>query len=110
VALKEIRYNPATFTFLSVVSFALKNSHTQKMFLRINSTGRYTHHKQVNLEYYYTEKDIAKSKSSCLSYSAVVSLLLESILSKISDMKQICLILSCPLYRVHRSISSAHTI
>jgi hypothetical protein len=56
---------------------------------------------------------IAKSKSSRLSYSEVVSLPLKSILSKISrhknlDMMQICQNLWCPLFRVHRNISSGH--
>jgi hypothetical protein len=51
---------------------------------------------------------IAESKSLRLSYSEVVSLPLESILSKYLDMKQICQILWCPLFRVHRDISSGH--
>jgi hypothetical protein len=57
------------------------------MLLHNESTGRYTHHKQVKLVCYYIEKErkltIANSKSSRLSYSVVVSLSLESILSKI---------------------------
>ena len=57
------------------------------MLLRIESTGRYTPHKQVKV-YVTTHRKgkltIVKSKSSRLSYSEVVSLPLESILSKIS--------------------------
>ena len=48
---------------------------------------RYTHHKQAKVVCYYIEKEswrFAKWKSSRLSYSEVVSLPLESILSKIS--------------------------
>jgi hypothetical protein len=51
---------------------------------------------------------IAKSKSSPLSYSEVVSLPLESILSKISRYEADCQILWCSLFRVHRDISSGH--
>jgi hypothetical protein len=41
--LKEIRYKPATSTFLSVVGLALKSSHTQNMLLHIElkATGTY---------------------------------------------------------------------
>jgi hypothetical protein len=43
----DIRYNPATSTFLSVVCLAFKSSHMQNMLLRIESTGIYIHHKQL---------------------------------------------------------------
>jgi hypothetical protein len=87
MTLNEIHYNPATSTYLSVVCLVLKNPHTQNMLLHIESTGRYTHYKQVKVVHNYIGKEswrFAKSKSSCLSYSVVVSLPLESILSKIS--------------------------
>jgi hypothetical protein len=57
VTLNEIRYNHATSTFLSVVSLILKSRHPQNMFLRIESSGRYAHHRQVKVVYYYKEKE-----------------------------------------------------
>jgi hypothetical protein len=57
MTLKRIYYNPVTSTFLSAVYIALKSSHKQNMLLRIESTDRYTHHKQVKVEYYYIEKE-----------------------------------------------------
>ena len=57
MTLNEIRYNPAASTFLLVVGLALKSPHTHSMFLRIESTGRYTHHKQVIVVYYYIERE-----------------------------------------------------
>jgi hypothetical protein len=51
---------------------------------------------------------IAKLKSSRLSYSEVVSLPLESILTKISRYEADFQILWRPLFRVHRDISSVH--
>jgi hypothetical protein len=39
MTLNEIRYNPPTSTFLSVVDLTLKSSHTQHMLLRIKSSG-----------------------------------------------------------------------
>jgi hypothetical protein len=56
MTLNEIRYNPATSNVLSVVGLVLKSSHTQNMLLQIESTGRYSHHKQVKVVYYYIEK------------------------------------------------------
>jgi hypothetical protein len=44
MTLNEIRYNPATSTFLSVFDIALRSSHTQNMLLCITSTERYTLH------------------------------------------------------------------
>ena len=84
MTLSEIHYNPATSTFWLVVGLALKSPHTHDMLLRIESTERHTHHKQMIVVHYYIEKlgklMIAKSKSSRLSYNVVVSLPLESIL------------------------------
>jgi hypothetical protein len=57
MTLNEIRFNPATSTFLSVVGVALKSFHTQNMLLRIELTGRYTHHKQVKVVHCYIEKE-----------------------------------------------------
>jgi hypothetical protein len=57
MTLNEICYNPATSTLLSAVGLALKNSRTQNMLLRIESTKRYTLHKQVTVVYYYIEKE-----------------------------------------------------
>jgi hypothetical protein len=51
MTLNEIHYKTATSTFLSAVCFALKSSHMQNMFLSIESTGRYTHRKQVKVVY-----------------------------------------------------------
>jgi hypothetical protein len=45
---------PCKANYLSGVGLALKISHTQNILLRIESTGRYVHHKQVDVEYYYT--------------------------------------------------------
>ena len=53
----EIRYNPATSTFLLVVGLALKSPHTHGMLYRIESTERHTHHKQVIVVHYYIEKE-----------------------------------------------------
>ena len=53
ITLNDIRYNPATSTLWLVVGLALKSPHTHSMLLRIESTGRYTHHKQVIVVYYY---------------------------------------------------------
>jgi hypothetical protein len=53
--------------------------------LVIESAGTYTQHKQVKVALHRKGKlTIAKSKSPRLSYSEVISLPLESILSKIS--------------------------
>ena len=57
MTLNEIRYNPAASTFLLEVGLALKSPHTHSMLLRIESTGRYTHHKQVIMVYYYIERE-----------------------------------------------------
>jgi hypothetical protein len=54
---RKICYNPATSTFLLVVGLDLKSSHTQGMLLHIESTWGYTHHKQVEVVYYYKEKE-----------------------------------------------------
>jgi hypothetical protein len=63
----------------------LKSPHTQNMLLRIESTGGHTHHKQVKVVCYYIEKESWKLPSQNHHvYSEVVSLPLESILSKIS--------------------------
>ena len=51
MTLNEIRYNPAASTFLLVVGLALKSPHTHSMLLRIESSGRYTHHKHVIMVY-----------------------------------------------------------
>jgi hypothetical protein len=69
MALNEIRYNPAT------VFLVLKSIHTQSMLFRIESTRRYTHHKQVKVVLLDRKGKltIAKSKPSRLSYSVVVS-------------------------------------
>jgi hypothetical protein len=66
VILNEIHYNLATSTFVSSLPH-FESPHAQNRLLRIESTGRYTHHKQVKMVYHYIEK--AKSKSSRLSYS-----------------------------------------
>jgi hypothetical protein len=84
MTLNEIHYNLIKSTFLQVVSLALKILHTQNMLLRIESTGRAGEsgmllHRKGKLA-------ISKSKSLRLSYSEVVSLPLESILSKISKL------------------------
>jgi hypothetical protein len=49
MTLKEIRYNPATSTFLLVVGLASKSFHTENILFHIESTGGYTcrHNKQV---------------------------------------------------------------
>jgi hypothetical protein len=47
MTLNKIRYNHETSTYLLEVCFVLKIPHTQNMFLNIESTGGYTHHKQV---------------------------------------------------------------
>ena len=57
MTLNDIRYNPATSTCLLVVDFALKSPHTHDMLLRIESTERHTHHKQVIMVHYYIEKE-----------------------------------------------------
>ena len=57
MTLNEIRYNPATSTFWLVVGLALKSPHMHSMLLRIESTGIYTHHKQVIVVRYYIEKE-----------------------------------------------------
>jgi hypothetical protein len=62
MTVNEILYNPATSTFLSVVHLALKRPHTQKLLLRIELTGIYTHHKQVKVVYNYIEKESCKVK------------------------------------------------
>jgi hypothetical protein len=51
--------NPATSTFLSVVSLPLKSSDTQGMLLRFESTGKYAYaiSKQVKVVYYYKVKE-----------------------------------------------------
>jgi hypothetical protein len=77
MTLNEIRYNPATSTFLSVVGLSLKSFCTQKWCVSIEPTGRYTQYKQVKVVYYYIEKEqmtIGKLKSWSLSYNVVVSL------------------------------------
>jgi hypothetical protein len=56
----EIHYNPATSTFTTfLVCLVLKSLHTdtQNMLLRIESSGRYTHHKQAKVIHYYIEKE-----------------------------------------------------
>ena len=83
MTLNENRYNPAASTFLLVVGLALKSPHMHSMLWRIESTGRYTHHKQVIVVYYIVlhrkgKLTIAKLKSSRLSYNVVVSLPFES--------------------------------
>jgi hypothetical protein len=57
MTLNEIRHNLGTLASLSVACLDLKNDHTQNMLLRIESTGRYTHNKQVKVVYSYTEKE-----------------------------------------------------
>jgi hypothetical protein len=58
MALNENHCNPATSTYLSEVCLVLKSPHTQNMLLRIESSGRYTHLKQVKVAiYYYIEKE-----------------------------------------------------
>ena len=57
MTLNEIRYNPASSIFWLVVGLALKNHHTHDMPLRIESTDRHTHHKQVIVVHYYIEKE-----------------------------------------------------
>jgi hypothetical protein len=83
MTMNDIHYNPATTTYLSVVCFVLKSPHTQNMRMRIESTGRYTHYKHIRMVYYCVRMEaltFAKSKFSRLSYSVVVSQLLESII------------------------------
>jgi hypothetical protein len=53
----KIHYNPAALTFLTVICLVLKSQHMQNMLLRIESTGRCKHHKQVKVEYYYVKKE-----------------------------------------------------
>jgi hypothetical protein len=45
--MNEIRNNPTTSTFLSVVDITLKSFHKEIMLLRMESTWRYIHCKQV---------------------------------------------------------------
>jgi hypothetical protein len=52
MTINEIRDNPATLTFLSVVGLALKSFHTHNTLLHIESTGSYTHRKQVKVVYH----------------------------------------------------------
>jgi hypothetical protein len=86
MTLNQSHYNPGTSTFLSVVALSLKISHTQSMLLRIESTGRYTHHKKVKVD--VTTCD-CKAKIITFSYSVVVSLPLESnLFVKYLDLKQ----------------------
>ena len=59
----EIRYNPATSTLLLEDGLALKSSHTHSMLLRIESTGRYTRHKQVIVVYYYIQRESRRLQS-----------------------------------------------
>jgi hypothetical protein len=40
-----------------VFALHLKSPHAQTMFLRIESAGRHTHHKQVKVVFYYKEKE-----------------------------------------------------
>ena len=61
MTLNEIRYNPASSTFWLVVGLALKNQHTHGMPLRIESTERHTHHKQVIVVHYYINKNISET-------------------------------------------------
>jgi putative heme iron utilization protein len=86
VTLNETCDNPTTSTFLSVVGRALKSAYTQNKLLRIESTGRYTHHKPMKVVYILQHRKgkltIAKLNSLRLSYNVVVSLPFESILSK----------------------------
>ena len=56
MTLNGIRYNPATSSFWLVVGFALKTHHSHDMPLRIESTERHTHHKQVIVVHYYIKK------------------------------------------------------
>jgi hypothetical protein len=58
MTLNEICYNPAISTFLSIVDIAFKHYLTHNMPLHNELTGRYTHHKQMKVVYYYTEKDV----------------------------------------------------
>ena len=57
MTLNEIRYNPAASTFLLVVGLALKSPYMHGMLLRIESTGKHTHHKQVLVVHYYIKKE-----------------------------------------------------
>jgi hypothetical protein len=56
--LNEIDYNPATSTYLSVVYLVLKSPNTQTMLLHVINLEINAHHKQMNVEYYYVEKEI----------------------------------------------------
>jgi hypothetical protein len=59
----EIHHNPATPTFLQAACPALKSPHTQNMPLRIEPTGRRTHHKQAKAERHHTEKESRRPQS-----------------------------------------------
>jgi hypothetical protein len=53
----SLHCNPATSTFLSEVGLVWK-SRTQNRLLHIESTRRYTHHKQVKVVYNFVEKNV----------------------------------------------------
>jgi hypothetical protein len=74
----------------------------QNMLLRIETTGKYTHYKQVKVVYLVLHRkgNLTIAKTSRLSYIVVVSLPLESILSKMSRYE------ADFSNRVHQDISS----
>jgi hypothetical protein len=81
------------------------------MLLRIESTGRYTHHKQVKVVCYYIGKENWWLQSQNHHVCHIVKLLVchwSQYSARYLDMKQICHILWCPLFRFHWDISSGH--
>jgi hypothetical protein len=83
ITLNEIRHNPATSTFLSVVGLGSFTEHAREY--RINSQIYTPIAGESGISLHRKGKlTIAKLKSSRLSYNVVVRLLFELILSKIS--------------------------
>jgi hypothetical protein len=68
MTLNEIRYNPATSTFFSLVDLAFESPHTQNTFLCIESTEKYTHHKQVKVYYYIEKKKVDDCKVKIITF------------------------------------------
>jgi hypothetical protein len=81
------------------------------MLLHIESTGRCTHHKQVKVVCYYIERESWRLQSQNHHVFHIVKLSVchwSQYWVKYLDMKQICQILWCPLFRVQSDISSGH--
>jgi hypothetical protein len=58
MTLSEIQYNLATSTYFSAACLVLTSPNTHKMLLHVESTGRYTHYKQVKVAYYYIKRKV----------------------------------------------------